>query len=139
PAKGKSLILFQRPPVTGFAVQFKLYDSANYLGILSAGGHLNYECEPGKKIFWATAENRDFLEADLAPDQVYLAVVQVVPGFVSGRVMFVPYDPARKRADKFLKNFAKRINKGTEKKIGSTLVDPTPEQTQSSIENGLER
>jgi len=139
PASGKTMVIFERPPLTAMAVQIRLFDSSTYIGLMGAGGHLVYECSPGKKLFWATAENRDFMEADLAADQVYLVQVEAVAGALTARVKLQPYNPTNKRADKVKKQFAKRIDKGREKKIGAALGDQTPDRTRQIIENGLQR
>ena len=139
PSPGKSLVIFERPPLTAIAIQFRLFDSTRFIGIMGAGNHLVYECDPGKRLFWGTSENRDFLEADLSPDQVYLVGVAVEPGALTARVAFVPFDPNSKRAEKIKNQFLKRLDKGKEKKIGTTLSDQNPAQTQSSVENGLQR
>lgn len=139
PAAGKSLVIFERPPVTALAVQIRLFDSTTYIGLMGAGGHLIYECTPGIKLFWATAENRDFMQADLAPDQVYLVQILAVTGALQARVKLQPYNPTKKNAEKIKKQFIKRIDKGKEKKIGATLADETPERTEQAIQNGMER
>ena len=139
PHSGKALVIFERPPLTAFAVQFRLFDSTKYLGLISAGGHLVYECPPGKKLFWALSENRDFLEADLEAGQVYLIQALVQAGAVKARVKLQPYDPKGKRAEKIKQQFIKRINKGKEKKADAITEGTNQQMIDHAISRGMER
>ncbi|UAY53977.1 hypothetical protein [Arachidicoccus terrestris] len=139
PHPGKALVIFERPPVTAFAVQFRLFDSTKYLGLISAGGHLVYECTPGKKLFWALSENRDFLEADLEANQVYLIQTLVQAGAVKARVKLQPYDPKDKRAEKIKRQFIKRIDKGKEKKAETITEGTNQKVIGQAINRGMER
>lgn len=139
PAAGKALVIFERPPVAALAVQIRLFDSSKYMGLIGAGGHLVYECAPGKKLFWATAENRDFLEADLAAGQVYLVQALATPGAMQARVKLLPYDPKNKRAEKIKQQFIKRIDKGKEKKADPSMDDRNEAVISEAVTHGLQR
>ncbi len=92
PTEGKSLVYILKTGA-GFLINFRVYDKDIFLGSLATGNYLVYECEPGKHVFWAGAENRDFVEADLAPNSVYVINAEGQMGaFVSG-VNLKPLNP----------------------------------------------
>lgn len=77
PSEGKALVYFIRSAGTGALVNFKYFDGEKYLGKFSGMNYFLYECDPGEHVFWVTSENRQFIEADLLPNKVYM--VEVIP------------------------------------------------------------
>lgn len=52
-----------------------------------------YECEPGKHLFWAASENRDYIEAELEPNGVYFLNAEGQMGVFVASVNFKPLNP----------------------------------------------
>ena len=92
PSEGKSLVYILRTGA-GILLNFRLYDNDKFLGAISGTKYMVYECEPGEHLFWATSENRDYIEATLEPNSVYVLNAQGQMGaFVAG-VDFSPLNP----------------------------------------------
>lgn len=92
PSQGKSLVYILRTGA-GPLLNFRIYDGEKFLGALSGFKYMVYETEPGKHIFWAASENRDYIEANLKPDSVYvLNAAGQMGAFVAG-VSFSPLNP----------------------------------------------
>ncbi len=70
---------------------------------------MRYECEPGEHIFWARAENADFVLADLEAGRVYILQAQPKMGAIKAQVQLVPVDPKNaKTMEKVLKLIGKK-------------------------------
>jgi hypothetical protein len=100
PSEGKSLVYVMKTGA-GLMVNFRIYDKDKFLGAIPTGKYLVYECEPGEHLFWATSENRDYIEANLEPNSVYVINAEGQMGaFVAG-VNLKPMKPTEYR-DKML-------------------------------------
>ncbi len=86
----KALVRFMRPSGLGFAISFNVFDGARIIGNSVAKSQFDYLADPGHHVFMATAENKVFLEADLAPGKMYYVITRVYPGAWRARVAFVP-------------------------------------------------
>ena len=60
PSEGKSLVYIVKSGA-GYLINFRIYDGDKFLGALNGFSYMVYECEPGKHLFWAASENRDFM------------------------------------------------------------------------------
>ncbi|MCR9249437.1 MAG: DUF2846 domain-containing protein [bacterium] len=133
----KAVVYFARPSSLGLAIKFTYYDSATLIGKFNAPKYFRYECEPGKHLFWARAENRSFVEADLQAGKIYL--IEAVPkmGAVKAGVVLVPIDPSNtKRVSKIMKLINKRE---TEVFTDEDIARFTSNNPENSIQNGLDR
>ena len=92
PNEGKSIVYFVRTSGMGFAINFKYFDGEKYLGKFNYGKYLVYECEPGKHVFWAAAENKSVLEAELEAGKVYIINAEVRMGILYAEVELLPFD-----------------------------------------------
>ena len=92
PSEGKSLVYFLRTGA-GPLLNFRIYDNDKFLGALSGFKYLVYECEPGEHLFWATSENRDYIEATLEPNAVYVLNAEGQMGAFIASVGFSPLNP----------------------------------------------
>lgn len=72
PAEGKAVVYFIRISGLGTLVDFFYFDSARYIGKFNGTKYMRYECDPGPRLLWSKAENRDFVEADLEAGRIYL-------------------------------------------------------------------
>lgn len=136
PSPGKSVVYFVRSLGSGALINFKYFDGEKYLGKLNGKGYLVYESEPGDHVFWVTSENRDFVEATLLPDKIYIIEVRPMPGVIKASLKLFPLanDDPRHR-----KRIFKLISKMTPYWLGKE--DVTAEQTELEfyIQNGIKK
>lgn len=92
PSEGKSLVYIVRSG-PGFLLNFRFYDGDKFLGAVSGSNYLVYECEPGEHLFWATSENRDYVEANLEPNSVYILNGEGQSGAFIAGVNLKPLNP----------------------------------------------
>jgi hypothetical protein len=85
-----AVVTFVRPSFFGGAIQFGIWDSENFVGILSAGSYVQYLAEPGEHLFLARAENWSYVKADLQGGKKYFILGKVFPGVWKARVAFDP-------------------------------------------------
>lgn len=93
PSEGKSLVYFVRSNGTGALINFKFFDGEKYLGKFNGMKYFIYECDPGEHVFWASSENRSFVEANLESGKVYFIEVRPMPGALKAAVKLVPVAP----------------------------------------------
>lgn len=136
PSEGKALVYFIRSSGTGALVNFKYFDGENYLGKFSGQNYFSYECEPGHHVFWVTSENRDFIEANLLPNKVYMIEVIPTPGAIKSAVKLSPVSKSDLKS-------IKRINKLMAKKAPLKLQDKDFSKEGESlafyIQNGMKK
>ena len=92
PSPGKAVVYFTRVTKYGFAISYEYFHEDKYIGIFKGKNYLRYECDPGKNLFWASSENKEFVSADLAAGGTYVIVVDVVRGAWKARVGLSPID-----------------------------------------------
>ena len=92
PSEGKSLVYILRTGA-GPLLNFRVYDNNKFLGALSGFKYLVYECEPGEHVFWAASENRDYIDATLEPNSVYVINIEGQMGAFIASVGLLPLDP----------------------------------------------
>lgn len=132
PSEGNSLIYFSRVGSGAFMVNFRLYDGDKFLGPIASGEYFVYETQPGNHIFWATSENRSFVDANLEPNKIYFIQMNAEMGaFVAG-VGLQPYKPTDA---KHQKQVYKTVKSGTKKTL-TTL--PTDDKS-DNIQKGLDK
>lgn len=88
PTQDKALVRFMRPSGMGYAVNFNLLDGTKVIGNSVAKSQFDYLADPGHHLFVSIAENKVFLEADLAPEKVYYIITRIYPGWWRARVAF---------------------------------------------------
>ncbi|MGV3762832.1 hypothetical protein [Parapedobacter sp.] len=138
PAVGKALVIFTRSALDAPIIKFSYFDNDRFLGKIGPGSYVAYECDPGKHLFWGKSENRDFLEAELEADQIYLIETKVKTGLVKARIQLLPYGPKLKGAEKFKESLLKRIAKRDEIRVSATTAQAeTEEDMNGTIEKGL--
>lgn len=130
PSEGKSLVYFLRTGA-GPLLNFRIYDNDKFLGALSGFKYMVYECEPGKHMFWAASENRDYVEADLEPNGVYVINAEGQMGAFIASVALNPLSPNEfkdKRTFYQVVKMAKRQD-----------YTPQTDDKTENIQKGLER
>jgi len=90
PDQQHALVTFIRPSSFGGAIQFGIWDSDKFVGILSANSYVQYLAEPGEHLFMARAENWSYVKADLQAGRQYYILGRVFPGVWKARVAFDP-------------------------------------------------
>lgn len=126
PSEGKSLVYILKSGA-GALVNFRAYLGDTYLGVLTSDSYIVVECDPGNHLFWVVSENRDFLEADLLPNRVYVLNAEGQMGaFVAG-VSLKQLDPSVK-SNKNL--FARKLRNST-----AFVYNPNNPSTDDKTEN----
>jgi hypothetical protein len=90
PEASQALVTFMRPSYFGGAIQFGIWDSDRFAGILEAGSYVQLLVPPGEHIFLARAENWSYVHADLEAGRHYFILAKVFPGVWKARVAFDP-------------------------------------------------
>jgi len=72
PAEGKSVVYFVRVSGYAGAISFEYFHQDKYIGIFKKKNYIRYECNPGKQLFWASSENKEFVTADLKEGGTYI-------------------------------------------------------------------
>jgi hypothetical protein len=93
PEVSRALVTFLRPSYFGGAIQFGIWDSDQFVGILEPGSYIQVLVPPGEHIFLARAENWSYVHANLEAGRQYFILAKVFPGIWKARVA---YDPIRK-------------------------------------------
>ncbi|MFD2037686.1 hypothetical protein ACFSKL_23025 [Belliella marina] len=136
PSEGKSLVYFVRSNGTGALINFKFFDGEKYLGKFNGVKYFIYECDPGEHVFWASSENRSFVEAELESGKVYFMEVRPTPGAIKSAVKLVPISPDNEKG-------MKRINKFISKKapydLDSKDFSDEAEDLDFFIGNGMKK
>ncbi|MDR6159874.1 hypothetical protein QF023_003390 [Chryseobacterium sp. SLBN-27] len=110
PAEGKSLVYILKTGA-GMLLNFRIYDKDKFLGAIPSGKYLVYECEPGEHVFWATSENRDYVEANLEPNAVYVINAEGQMGAFIASVNLRPLKPMEFRDKKLFYQVVKNNTK----------------------------
>lgn len=88
PAEGKAVVYFTHVKKTNGREYFH---QDKYIGLLVKGkNYMRYECEPGKNLFWASAENKEFVTADLMEGGIYIVIGENKMGMWSPGVRLTP-------------------------------------------------
>ena len=103
PAPGKALIYFARTQTMGYAVKVKLYSDGNFVGLIMSKTYVPVEVNPGKHEFIVEAENAGFLEAEVAPDRIYVVQVAIHMGAMKARTHFEVARTGSEAMQEFLK------------------------------------
>jgi len=111
PAPGKAVVYFAKTSAMGMLFNFNFFDKEQFIGKFSSTGYLRYECEPGEHVFWARAENTDFITAELEAGKIYFVLAEPHMALATVRVELRPIDPQNKKDDSRVKNILKLIER----------------------------
>ena len=126
PSEGKSLVYILKSGA-GALVNFRAYLGDKFLGLLTSESYIIIECDPGNHLFWVASENRDFLEADLQPNKVYVLNAEGQMGaFVAG-VSLKQLDPSEKKSKNL---FARKLKNSI-----AFVYNPDKPSTDDKTEN----
>lgn len=90
PSPGKSVVYIVRVTREGITTSFEYFHQDKYIGIFKGKNYMRYECNPGKNLFWASSENKEFITADLRVGGTYILIVDVYTGGIKYRVGLIP-------------------------------------------------
>jgi hypothetical protein len=90
PAKGKSVVYLVRPTSFQKDISTLVFDGDNFIADFQGTQYFRYECAPGKHTFWVSAENIDFVVADLKEDASYVVYIEALAGTMMPRVKVSP-------------------------------------------------
>jgi hypothetical protein len=88
----------------GAAVKVKLYADGRFAGIVASKTYIPVDVEPGKHEFIVSSENAGFLEAEFAPDRIYVVQVAIHMGAWKARTHFEVARTGSEAMDEFLKS-----------------------------------
>ena len=132
PKEGKCLVYIMRSNNMGGALNFRVFKNEQFLGALPSRSYFIYECDPGEHLFWAASENRDFVEATLEANKVYVIDLRAKIGLLIAAVGVEPYSPDNKK-------HVKRLNKVLKKHINANIVDvDRTEEKEDNIAKAME-
>lgn len=132
PKEGKALVYIIRSGA-GQLLNFRVYKNDKFLGAITSEEYLIVECDPGEALFWAASENRDYVEANLEANQVYVLNVQGQMGAFIASVSLKPLNPNKKQ-DKNL--FSRKIKNGYARVYSEANVT---DDKSDNIRKGLEK
>jgi hypothetical protein len=132
----KAIVYFVRASSLGFAINFTYFDSAAVIGRFNGPKYLRYECGPGKHLFWARSENRDFVEAEVEAGKIYF--IEAVPqmGGIKAGVKLLPVDPTD---EKTMKKILKLLDKKKPQSFTTEELEKETINFKDVIERGLEK
>ena len=96
PSKGKSVVYFVRVAAYQYSVPFTFFDGKSLIADFPSRYYFRYECEPGTHLFWASCENKEFLHADLKPNETYIVLAEALHGEGLPRVSLIPVNTKHK-------------------------------------------
>lgn len=132
----KAVVYFVRPSSAGFAINFSYFDSTRLIGKFNAPKYIRYVCEPGKHLFWARSENRDFVEAEVEAGKIYFIEAKATMGAVKAGVNLRPVDP---RSEKSMKKINKLLNKKPSQSFTAVELKNEEDRMKEVIARGLEK
>ncbi|MFB9121493.1 hypothetical protein ACFFUE_09890 [Bergeyella porcorum] len=130
PSEGKSLVYISKTGA-GPLVNFRIYDKDKFLGVLTGMKYIVYECEPGEHLFWATSENRDYVEANLEPNKTYVLVAEGQMGMFVAGVNLKPLNPNEFKDKKYFYQIIKNTKE-------QESIDNSGDKSEN-IRKGLEK
>ena len=128
----KAVVYFVRTSALGFAINFTYFDSLKVIGRFNGPKYIRYECSPGKHLFWARSENRDFVEADLEAGKIYFLQASPQMGIIKAGVELTPVYPNDEST-------MKKVTKLLSKKEPETFTQEELDNEEKHLTNVIER
>ncbi|MGK7390557.1 MAG: hypothetical protein ACNS60_09400 [Candidatus Cyclobacteriaceae bacterium M2_1C_046] len=127
PTPGKAVVYFARVTKFGLAISFDFFHNDQFIGDFKGSNYMRHEVNPGKHLFWASSENKEYVTADLKAGETYIIIVDVIMGAWKARVGMNPLGPD----DEVLERAVKLINKKPPKNTSEKDI----EKTQNKLED----
>ncbi len=132
----KAVIYFTRTSSLGFAINFTYFDSTQVIGVFNGPKYMRYECEPGRHLFWARSENRDFIDAEVEAGKIYFIEAIVKMGAVKAGVELLPIIPTNTAK---MKKIISLIEKKTSEEFSQIELDTETTELREVIKRGLNK
>lgn len=101
PSEDRALVYFIRPAKMGAAIKTWAFSDDEFVGVARSSGYFFGHVPPGKRTFWAKAENVSVHDLEVEAGETYYFKLKLLPGIAKARVKLVPLDDAQ--AAKLLK------------------------------------
>lgn len=108
PSEGKALVYITRSNNLAAGLNFRVFDKETFLGALPSSAYFSYECDPDEHLFWAASENRDYVEATLEANKVYVIDLRAKTGLIIAAVGVEPCSPDNETHVKRIKKVLKK-------------------------------
>lgn len=132
----KAVVYFTRTSSLGFAINFSYFDSTKLIAIFNGPKYIRYECEPGRHLFWAKSENRDFIEAELEAGKIYFIEAVANMGAIKASVDLQPIDP---HDTIFMRRIFRLIDKKPSESFSAEELQSETARLQYAINSGIEK
>jgi len=132
----KAVVYFVRYSSVGFAINFSYFDSTLLVGRFNGPKYIRYECEPGRHLFWARSENRDFVEAEVEAGKIYFIVANPRMGAIKAQVELVAVDPGD---PKIMKKILKLLAKQSSESFTAEELAADAEELKDATVRGMSR
>ncbi len=131
----KAVVYFVHTSYEAARKKFIYFDSTQVIGTFDSPKFFRHFCDPGHHIFWAKADNRDFVRANLEAGKIY--IIDVNPSSVPGssRVKLVPVNSA----DYKLKKIQKLIAENSTERFSISELNAYQRVLSDEINRGMER
>ena len=134
--EGKSVVYFVRTSALGFAINFTYFDSLKVIGRFNGPKYIRYECSPGRHLFWARSENRDFVEAELEAGKIYFLQASPQMGIIKAGVELSPIYP---NDESTMKKALKLLSRKEPETFTQEELDNEEKYLTDAIERGMKK
>lgn len=90
PSESNAVIYFVRVSGYGGATSFEYFHNEKFISIFKNKNYIRYECPAGEHLFWASSENKEFLQCDFKVGETYMVLVNIDMGVMKSRVDLEP-------------------------------------------------
>lgn len=90
PKEGNAVVYFVRVTNWGKATSFEYFHNEEFISVFKGKNYMRYECLAGKHLFWASSEDKEFLDCDLESGKTYMVLVNVEMGAWKARIGLEP-------------------------------------------------
>lgn len=133
PAEGKAVIYFVHISKTQ---NIEYFHQDKYIGIFNSKSYMRVECDPGKQLFWASEENKEFVHCDLVEGGSYIVLGESKMGMWSARVKLIPITA---NDDKFFEKAKTLINKEAPVIIPESQIKKRNSELVEFVENIMDK
>ncbi len=93
PAEGNAAVYFVRATNYGGTSSFEYFRDTEFIGIFKGKNYMRFEYPAGKQLYWASSENKKFLDCDLKAGEIYIVLVNIQVGAWKAQVGLEPILP----------------------------------------------
>ncbi len=108
--KNMAIVTFVRSGFVGKAIQFGIWDSEKWVGVLASDSYIQYKASPGKHLFLARAENWSCVKADLEGGKSYFIIVSPRMGVWKARVVMNPVNKGDNVSEEKINKWLTRLS-----------------------------